>query len=57
MAVTDLVFNFLTIHLGEGEVSEDGSQVLSGDKSRLFLIIEIEGVFNLIFHVFRELVI
>ena len=45
----DLVFNFLAVHFGEGEIAEDGPEVLSVDVAGVGGIVEGEGVLDLVF--------
>ena len=45
----DLVFDLFAVHFGEGEVAEDGPEVLSVDVAGVGGVVEGEGVFDLVF--------
>lgn len=49
MRRADLVLDFLAVHLGVCEISEDAAQVLPGDVAGVSGVIECEGVFDLVF--------
>ena len=44
-----LVFDLFSIHLGEGKVPEDASEILTIDVSWVVGVIECEGIFDLVF--------
>ena len=45
----DLVFDFFAVHFGEGEVAEDGPEVLAVDVAGVGGVVEGEGVLYLVF--------
>ncbi len=54
--IVDLVFNFLSIHFGKSKVSQNGSQLNSGNRI-VTSGVELECVFDLVLHIFWEFAI
>ena len=49
MSCSDLIFDFFAVHFGEAEVAENAPQIFSIDIAGLFGVVEVEGVFDLVF--------
>ena len=49
VGVGDFVFDFLAVHFGEAEVAQNAPQIFALDHASFFIVVKVEGVFDLVF--------
>ena len=49
VGVGDFVFDFLAVHFGEAEVAQNAPQIFAIDHASFFIVVKVEGVFDLVF--------